>query len=104
MKRALIPVAALASLVVGTAAFTQSISPPTLSRKGPVQPINFSHQIHAGKLAMDCLYCHFGAEKSPVAGVPPVATCMGCHKIAVADRPEIKKLTGYFERKEAVPW
>ena len=28
---------------------------------------------------------------------------MGCHKIAAADRPEIQKLTGYFERGEPVP-
>ena len=68
------------------------------------QPINFSHRIHAGQLGMNCLYCHYGAEKSPIANIPPVSTCMGCHKIAVTDRPEIVKLTGYFERGEQIPW
>ena len=27
----------------------------------PVQPILFSHQTHAGKLAINCVYCHSGA-------------------------------------------
>jgi hypothetical protein len=71
---------------------------------GPVQPINYSHKIHAGKLGMNCLYCHTGAARSPIANLPAVSTCMGCHKIAKTDRPEIQKLTGYFERGEQVPW
>lgn len=46
----------------------------------PTQPgSGFSHQIHAGKLGMDCRYCHTNVEKSAEANVPPVSTCMGCH-------------------------
>lgn len=45
----------------------------------PIQPIPFSHKIHAGKLRMNCLYCHSGAEKGPVAGVPSTQTCLNCH-------------------------
>lgn len=39
----------------------------------------FSHLIHAGKLGMDCRYCHNHVEKSPEANIPPVSTCYGCH-------------------------
>jgi hypothetical protein len=39
----------------------------------------FSHQIHAGKLGMDCRYCHSQIENSAEANIPTVATCMGCH-------------------------
>jgi len=39
----------------------------------------FSHLIHAGKLGMDCRYCHSNVETSPEANVPAVATCFGCH-------------------------
>ncbi len=46
----------------------------------PVQPINFSHKIHAGDNAIDCQYCHSGVEKSKNAGIPPVNVCMNCHK------------------------
>lgn len=39
----------------------------------------FSHQIHAGKLGMDCRYCHSHVEESPEANIPSVSTCVGCH-------------------------
>jgi hypothetical protein len=104
MKNALIPAIAIIVLGIGTALHGQSFSVALGGRRGPEQPINFSHQIHAGKLGMNCLYCHYGAEKSAVANVPPVGTCMGCHKIAATDKPEIQKLTGYYERREPIPW
>lgn len=46
----------------------------------PKQPGGgFNHQIHAGKLGMDCRYCHTKVEKSYEANIPNVATCNGCH-------------------------
>lgn len=46
----------------------------------PNQPgSGFNHQIHAGKLGLDCRYCHTKIEQSPEANVPNVATCYGCH-------------------------
>jgi hypothetical protein len=45
----------------------------------PVQPIAYSHRLHAGELRIDCLYCHFAAETSRRAGVPPAQVCMNCH-------------------------
>jgi len=104
MKRALVSLIVLLALGAGTVAFTQSFSVQLGNTKGPVQPIKFPHDIHAGKLGMNCLYCHYGAEKSAIANIPAVSTCMGCHKIAVTDRPEIQKLTGYSDRGEAIPW
>jgi cytochrome c2 len=46
----------------------------------PEQPIAFSHKIHAGDNAINCVYCHSGAEKGKVAGVPTANVCMNCHK------------------------
>lgn len=46
----------------------------------PHQPASgFSHQIHAGKLGLDCRYCHTKIEVSAEANVPNVETCYGCH-------------------------
>lgn len=45
----------------------------------PRQPVNFSHQIHAGQLGMDCRYCHTHVEESYHANVPAAQTCMSCH-------------------------
>lgn len=70
----------------------------------PTQPIPFSHRLHAGELGMDCLYCHSNAEKSKHASVPPVDTCMGCHTVVATDKPDIQRLTEYWERGESVPW
>ena len=45
----------------------------------PVQPIAFSHRLHAGEMQISCLYCHAGAETSRYAGIPSLNICMNCH-------------------------
>ncbi len=70
----------------------------------PVQPILFSHQLHAGQMKIDCQYCHIGVEKSRHAMIPSVATCMNCHSVARKDKPEIIKLTTYYKENEPLPW
>ncbi len=45
----------------------------------PIQPVPFSHKIHAGQLKLDCRYCHNTVEISGQASVPPTATCGNCH-------------------------
>jgi len=46
----------------------------------PVQPIKYSHQLHAGTLKIACQYCHGSAWKSKNAGIPSANICMNCHK------------------------
>ncbi|WP_140937400.1 cytochrome c3 family protein [Sphingobacterium lumbrici] len=65
----------------------------------PVQPIKFSHQIHAGVNQIDCQYCHGGAFKSKNASIPSANVCMNCHNTITASdhyngelSPEIAKL------------
>ncbi len=50
----------------------------------PVQPIAFSHRLHAGDLGISCHYCHAGAEQGRHAGIPSASTCMNCHKSVTA--------------------
>jgi hypothetical protein len=45
----------------------------------PIQPVAFSHKLHAGDLGLDCRYCHSTVERAPFAAVPPTQTCMNCH-------------------------
>ncbi len=74
-------------------------------RNAPEQPVRFPHTVHAGgALKMNCVYCHFSANKSPDPGLPAVGTCMGCHTVVGTGKPEIQKLAGYWNRKQAVPW
>jgi hypothetical protein len=65
----------------------------------PVQPIKFSHQLHAGTNQIQCQYCHTGAWKSKNASIPSLNVCMNCHKYVQATEkyngeisPEIKKI------------
>jgi mono/diheme cytochrome c family protein len=46
----------------------------------PVQPIYYSHKVHAGTNQVNCLYCHGGAEQGKHANIPSVNVCMNCHK------------------------
>lgn len=46
----------------------------------PVQPIHYSHKIHAGDNQIDCNYCHSSARKSKHSGIPSLNVCMNCHK------------------------
>jgi len=46
----------------------------------PVQPIHYSHEIHAGDNEIDCNYCHSSARRSKTAGIPSLNVCMNCHK------------------------
>lgn len=65
----------------------------------PVQPIKFSHQLHAGTNQIKCQYCHSGAWKSKNASIPSLNICMNCHKYVQATEkyggeisPEIGKI------------
>jgi mono/diheme cytochrome c family protein/predicted HAD superfamily Cof-like phosphohydrolase len=46
----------------------------------PIQPIHYSHRIHAGSNGIDCKYCHSSARVSKTAGIPSLNVCMNCHK------------------------
>lgn len=46
----------------------------------PIQPIHFSHKIHAGDNKIECTYCHSSARSSKHSGVPSLNICMNCHK------------------------
>jgi hypothetical protein len=85
----------------------------------PQQPINFPHPVHVQRLGLNCLYCHYAANKSPDPGMPAVSTCMGCHTLIGPNRPaipgwraaatksvEIEKLQNYYKNGtgKPIPW
>jgi hypothetical protein len=90
--------------------------------RSPEQPIKFPHPVHVQAVGMNCLYCHYTADKSPDPGLPAVGTCMGCHvsvgggvngkgevnlpknDLHEARRsPELEKLMKYADAKPATP-
>lgn len=46
----------------------------------PIQPIHYSHRIHAGDNEIDCKYCHSASRVSKHSNIPSLNVCMNCHK------------------------
>ncbi len=75
-----------------------------------IQPIAFPHAIHARDNQIDCAYCHFSAERSVSAGIPPVSTCIGCHgpgKVQVQSeqgQEQVAMVLEYWNNEETIPW
>ena len=96
-------------LVIGAVVLSAYSGASSSQGNQPTQPINFPHPRHAGAvkdggLGLNCLYCHNSGNKSADVGMPAVSTCMGCHTIVAAAKPEIQKLAKYDAAKKPVPW
>ena len=74
----------------------------------PIQPVKFSHAVHAGQNGTDCIYCHSSAPYSKSAGIPPVNVCMNCHlMVRNGTRSgvfEISKIISSYENKKPFEW
>jgi hypothetical protein len=73
-------------------------------RPEPRQPLEFPHNIHAGKQIACTDYCHEAVSTGPVAGLPSVRTCMVCHNTIATDRPRIQLITAMRKRGEDLVW
>jgi len=96
VKLAMIVVALLA---VGYMSKIMYIEARALGRQqgyAPVQPIWFSHKVHATQNGIDCEYCHVDARTSRHAGIPSLDVCMNCHNQvkegSVSGKQEIAKI------------
>src|SRR3990172_211430 len=87
------------AIVIGGALFLFT----SRTQAAPQQPIAFNHEVMV-QAGIPCLFCHTEARRSLAAGIPSVEKCMGCHKVIATNSPEIKKLAGYWERQEPIPW
>ncbi len=56
----------------------------------PVQPVSYSHRLHAGELRIPCLHCHSDAGRSRNAGIPGVRTCLDCHAFVTAPIVDVR--------------
>jgi hypothetical protein len=70
----------------------------------PLQPVPYSHALHAGKLGLDCRYCHNTVEKTPFAALPATQTCMNCHTAIFPDDPVLKPIRDSWTTGEPVHW
>ena len=79
---------------------------PKYTRVGysPVQPVPFSHALHAGQLGIDCRYCHSNVESSGHANIPTAQTCMNCHSQVKANSPLLAVVRQSYLTGDPVPW
>ena len=70
----------------------------------PVQPVPYSHALHAGQLGIDCRYCHNTVEVAADAAVPPTQTCMNCHAKIRATSPKLLPVRESYATGLPVPW
>ncbi|MFJ1327565.1 c-type cytochrome [Capnocytophaga canimorsus] len=61
----------------------------------PIQPIHYSHKIHAGDNQIDCKFCHSSARVSKTAGIPSLNVCMNCHETISEYNGEEDLANGY---------
>ena len=68
------------------------------------QPVQFSHQHHAGGIGIDCRYCHTSVEVSPSAGIPPTKTCINCHSQIWNTSPYLEPVRASFRDDKPLNW
>jgi hypothetical protein len=68
------------------------------------QPVPFSHQHHVAGLGIDCRYCHTSVETSNFAGIPPVSTCMNCHKEIWTNAAMLEPVRESFRSGRPIVW
>jgi menaquinone reductase, multiheme cytochrome c subunit len=98
--------AILGILALGGAATALYLGHPEVIMTGytPTQPVPYSHKLHAGDLGMDCYYCHFTANKSAYAAVPPTETCMNCHTRVKPQSPRLEKVRDSYASGKPIEW
>jgi hypothetical protein len=68
------------------------------------QPVQFSHQHHAGGIGIDCRYCHTSVEVSTSAGIPPTKTCINCHSQIWSTSPYLEPVRASFREDRPLQW
>ncbi len=113
---ALLGVLLLAGGAYASVLFLGITSPETLNTGyRPLQPVPFSHALHAGELKMDCKYCHASVDKGAHSQIPATQTCINCHSPRTtagapvlsaihSDSPRLRPVRESWRTGESVPW
>ncbi|MBI5217035.1 MAG: hypothetical protein HY960_14870 [Ignavibacteriae bacterium] len=97
-------VALLMSMVIFLGSYANNYMMPG-NHQGyePVQPIAYSHRLHAGELGIACLHCHTAAEQGKHAGIPSTNVCMNCHKFVSAPWVDVKAENDLADKEKRKP-
>lgn len=101
---------ALVVAALGTPAYLGALGPallsPTTVNVGyqPVQPVEYSHDLHAGQLGIDCRYCHTTVEHAGFAAIPPTSTCMNCHHAIRTNSAKMAPVLASYASGKPIEW
>ncbi len=70
----------------------------------PVQPVSFSHAVHANQLGLDCRYCHNTVDKSWYGNIPAASTCMNCHSQILPTDARLALVRESDQSGRPIPW
>jgi hypothetical protein len=94
-----------AALIYAIAVFALAASPQTTNvGYEPIQPVPYSHRLHAGELGMDCRYCHPTVEDAAHAAIPPTQTCMNCHQRIRTNSEKLLLVRESYATGKPIPW
>ena len=104
-----LPVMVITGTLLSGAAVTAGVwyyLTPKYTRVGyqPIQPVPFSHAVHAGQMGIDCRYCHTGVEKSWFSNIPAASTCMNCHTQVLKDDPRLALVRESAATGKPIEW
>ena len=99
------PLGRIGLLIFGLIVISVAVWGISLTQISPEQPIQFPHDRHLG-FGIQCLYCHPGASRGAVAGLPTQTKCWGCHQqMEITKTSELlKPLTAAIENDEPIQW
>ncbi len=89
---------------LGTAALLGALLLGCAEAPPPPQPVPFSHRVHAGVNRIGCRTCHAYADHSPVAGIPSMLRCFGCHKFIGRDKPAVQQVVQAYQEGKVLEW
>jgi len=99
------PLGRIGLLIIGLTVLSVAVWGISLTQISPEQPIQFPHNRHIS-FGVQCLYCHPGASRGAVAGLPSQTKCWGCHQqMEITKTSELlKPLVAAVENDEPIKW
>ncbi len=88
---------AMTALGAGWAGF------PRVIYKSRLQPVEFSHKIHAEKAGSKCEDCHAFRDDGSFAGLPGLDKCSGCHAAAMGTTAAEKEFIDKYVTPQREP-
>lgn len=101
--QAIIAIVITVTAIIGGATYYLT---PKYSNVGyqPIQPVAFSHSLHAGQLGIDCRYCHTYVDRSEHSNIPSPSTCMNCHNQIRTDSDALAPIRESYESGRPIEW